>query len=477
MTQDGDDKRPKRSQATLLVELARRRYKLLISSDSGRAYAVSQDGSNVALQLRGNGGFRAKLAKHFAQEYGTVPSQNALAEALIVLEGFAADHEPEPVYLRVGSIGEQIVLDLGSPDGRCVVAGPGGWSTTSRSPVVFRRTNAMQPLPVPLRDDLGLRPLRELLNIDDEGFQLMVGWLLAAMLPEIPHPILALKGEQGTAKSMTARLLLGLIDPSGAPLRTAPRDPKTWVTSASASWTVCLDNVSTIQSWLSDTLCRAVTGEGFVDRALFTDDDVVVLAFRRAIVITTIDAGALAGDLGERLLLVEPPLIPRSRRRSEQDVQTRYAAARPAILAELLDLLSAVLATLPRVHLDSMPRMADFARVLAVLDEVTEWSTLDAYLSRADSVSADVLANDPFGQAVLDFVTESRSWEGTATELLAALEMPDPRPKGWPRGASQSGGQIRRLAPALRDRGIEVAEDRVGKNRNRLLRLHMPAEK
>lgn len=474
MTDEQDNQKPKPNQASVLVKLARRRYKLLISSDDGRAYAVSRDGANVALQT--NGGFKSKLAKHFAQEHGSVPSQSALSDALTVLEGFAGDQDPEPLQLRVGRHRDQVVLDLGTADGRCVVAGPDSWQRKPRSPIVFRRTKAMQPLPDPIRDGRGLEPLRNLLNVDEEGFQLLVGWMIAALLPEIPHPILALKGEQGTAKSMTARLMLGLIDPSGAPLRSAPRDVKSWVTSASASWTICLDNVSTIQPWLSDTLCRAVTGEGFVDRALFTDDDVVVLSFRRAIVMTMIDAGAMAGDLGERLLVVEPPLIPRSRRRSEQEVQARYEEARPTILAALLDLLSQVLTVLPDVHLTSMPRMADFARVLAAVDEVMNWNTLDAYMSHADSVSADVLASDPFGQAVLDFVNESGSWEGTVTELLMAIATPEPRPRGWPNGVSQGGGHIRRLAPALRDRGVEVDEERVGKNRTRLLRLRATAE-
>jgi hypothetical protein len=99
------------------------------------------------------------------------------------------------------------------------------------------------------------------------------------------------------------------------------------------------------------------------------------------------------------------------------------------------------------------------------------WSTLDAYMSHADSVSADVLASDPFGQAVLDFVTERGPWTGTVTELLTALETPEPRPKSWPNGVSQGGGHVRRLAPALRDCELDVSEDRIGKNRTRILRL------
>ena len=137
-----------------------------------------------------------------------------------------------------------------------------------------------------------------------------MAWLVAALFPEIPHPILALVGEQGTAKSTAARLVVSLVDPSPAPLRTPPREMRSWAAAASASWVVALDNVSTIPDWFSDTLCKAVTGDGIVERALHTDDDINVLTFRRCVALTSIDAGRLAGDLAERLLTVELARIP-----------------------------------------------------------------------------------------------------------------------------------------------------------------------
>ena len=45
-----------------------------------------------------------------------------------------------------------------------------------------------------------------------------------------------------------------------------------------------------------------------------------------------------------------------------------YDEARPAILGGLLNLLSAALRELPEVELDVLPRMADYARILAALD-------------------------------------------------------------------------------------------------------------
>ena len=59
----------------------------------------------------------------------------------------------------------------------------------------------------------------------------------------------------------------------------------------------CLDNVSDIQPWLHDAICRAVTGDGLLRRQLYTDSDVSVLAFRRVVALTSIDPGRLAATL------------------------------------------------------------------------------------------------------------------------------------------------------------------------------------
>jgi hypothetical protein len=195
-----------------------------------------------------------------------------------VLEGHAERAKPEPVALRVAPVGQgTIALDLGTTDGQCIVVDRSGWRIASTAPVLFRRSALTAPLPEP-QGGGSLDPLRQLLNVDEVGFRLIVGWLVAALMPELPHPILALIGEQGTAKSTAARLVVSLVDPSPAPLRTPPREMRSWAAAAAASWVVALDNVSTIPPWFSDTLCKAVTGDGIVERALHTDDDISVLS-------------------------------------------------------------------------------------------------------------------------------------------------------------------------------------------------------
>jgi hypothetical protein len=441
------------------VALAVGRYNLV--NWEGRSYAVDRDGPNVALPLRGRDGLRQRLARTYFAATGVAAGGSALADALTVIEGMAADSPTVPVGLRVARHDGSIVLDLADPAGRAVVIRPGRWRLLDLSPVLFRRTVLTGPIPPPSPPDTGtLAGLRELLNVDDTGFRLIVGWLVAALVPDIPHPILLLYGEQGTAKSTAAKIAVRLIDPSPAPMRTPPKDIRAWAVTASASWTIALDNVSTIAGWFSDTLCKAVTGDGIVDRALFTDDDVSVISFRRVIAITSIDTGGLAGDLAERTIAVELQPIPDDQRRTEEEVEAAFLDAVPETLAALLDLTAAMLAELPAVRVDRLPRMADFARILAALDQATGWATLPAYLALGAETNRAVLDADPFAAAVLDLLAgQAVGWAGTATQLLEQIT-PDHPPKGWPSTGNRVTGALRRISPALRAAGYTVEHER-----------------
>lgn len=457
--EDESEEKKKPSQATLLVKLARDRFRL-VNGDDGRPYAVAKQGASVARPLRGANGLRKYLARLYSESCGgTTPSQSALADALTVLEGYAADEKPEPIYLRVAPYHDGVCLDLGTPDGRCVVVNRHCWVTLPRAPVLFRRTNLTAPMPEPVQGG-SLEPLLDLVNADEDRRRVLVGWLVSTLIPTMPHAILAIFGEQGTAKSTATKLLMQLVDPSTAPLRSPPRDVRQWAVTANASWTVALDNVSDVQPWLSDLLCKAVTGDGHVDRALYSDDDVAVLRFRRVLAINGISLGALKGDLADRFLPVELEVITGQKRRPDEEVQEAVAKAHPEALGALLDLLVKVLGELPNVQLDSLPRMADFARVLAAVDTVQGWETLKTYQDAFDGLAETVVASDPFATSLREFADTQqidKPWEGPATDLLHLIPLPDPKPRDWPKTAQAVAGRLKRCAPALRQLGY-IAE-------------------
>ncbi|MEV6120058.1 ATP-binding protein [Streptomyces sp. NPDC052077] len=454
--------------AARIVAMAREQYRFVMSPD-GRPYAVALAGPNIALPLRNKGGLRQRLARQFADAYpGEVASQSALADAMTVLEGIAEDTDPEPVHLRVGrEPAGGVAVDLGSADGRAVVVTATGWNVVDRAPVLFRRSGAMAPMPPPVLDGDGLAKLHALLNMDESTFHQLVAWLVAAWIPDIPHPVLVCKGEQGTGKSKAAQMFINLVDPSPAAKRSAPRDEKAWSRQAFSSWALCLDNISVIPPWLSDTLCKAATGDGVVDRALYTDDDVVVLTFKRVLAMTTIDAGALAGDLAERVLMLDLQLIGSDRRRSEEELDATFESVRPAVLGALFDVLACVLAVLPGVRLESMPRMADFARVLAAVDRTQGWHTLDDYLATSANVATDAMEGDPFAMAIARLVDQAGTWQGTAGQLLEALPAPLVRPPNWPKDATRASGRVKRLAPLLRSIGVMVDDTQRSRDRHR----------
>ena len=287
-----------------------------------------------------------------------------------------------------------------------------------------------------------------------------------------------LGGEQGTGKSTAARLVTGLVDPSPALLRSQPRDVEAWAMAAAGSWCVVIDNVSSIPVWWSDALCKAVTGDGWIRRKLYTDSDLAVLAFRRCVMLTSIDAGALRGDLGDRLLLVDLERIDDGHRRTKSELNERYDDLRPMLFAGLLDAVSRTLAVLPDVELDSLPRMADFARVLAALDkacpELTGGGALELFVGQRKRIATDVVDGDPVAAAIVALMENREEWQGTASELLTAITPKgndgNPRPpRGWPGSPRGMAAQLKKVTPALRVVGIDVQHDRAS-DRNRTRR-------
>lgn len=478
----GESDRPRKSVTTALVELAEQHYRVLLSED-GAPYAVELTGPNLAIPLRGRDGLRQRLARLYYAETKTAAAGAALADALAVLEGAATAEGREPVALRLArDDDETIVLDLGRPDGRCAIIKPGEWHVADRSPILFRRSALTGEMALPVKGGDVEQLLAALVNAKPTMVRLIVAWLVAALIPDMPHPILGVFGEQGTAKTTLMRLLAMLVDPSPAPTRTAPRDIGQWAVTASASWVVALDNVSTIPEWLSDALCRAVTGDGLTSRALYSDADVSVLTFRRVIAMTSIDAGSLRGDLGERLLPIELEVIDPTARKTDAQITSAFAGAAPALLGALLDLLARVLTELPKVRTTVLPRMADFARVLHALDTVAKWSTAGDYAGTAADVAETVIDSDPFAVAVRNLVPmpgqpsdPASEWKGTASDLLGKIT-PERPPRGWPGSPRAVSGAIKRITPALRAVGVTVAHDRqAGGSRTRLITFTGPA--
>ena len=220
---------------------------------------------------------------------------------------------------------------------------------------------------------------------------------------------------------------------------------------------------------------------------LHSDDDIGVYSFQRVIALTTIAIRhEVAGDLADRILLVEPEVI--EKRRTETEITAARAAALPGALGAVLDLVAGVLRELPGTTVDNAPRMADFAKVLAALDAVTGWGTLASYRAKVASLALSLIEGNTFAYAIYRLATlpspgglDPGPWEGTAGELLDTLRRicTEARmPTGdLPEDVRAVGRQVREIAPSLRKAGIDIRASRTGKRRAlRIRKIEDPSQ-
>src|SRR6266568_3455171 len=79
--------------------------------------------------------------------------------------------------------------------------------------------------------------------------------------------------------------------------------------AASNSWVISFDNLSGIQQWLSDALCRLSTGGGFATRELHTDNEEILFDATRPIILNGIDDIAGNADLADWSVIVTLPQV------------------------------------------------------------------------------------------------------------------------------------------------------------------------
>ena len=113
--------------------------------------------------------------------------------------------------------------------------------------------------------------------------------------------------------------------------------------------------------------------------------------------------------------------------------------------------------------------MADFARVLAALDSVTGWSTLERFQRGVIAVLAEAVDADQVAMAIRELMTDRDEWIGTATQLLEEIT-PDKLPAKWPATPAALGGRLRRAEPSLSLVGISVEHDRQSRSRDIVIR-------
>ena len=152
--------------------------------------------------------------------------------------------------------------------------------------------------------------------------------------------------------------------------------------------------------------------------------------------------------------------------------------AAPRILGALLDGLSGALRSYRSIKIQRSSRMIDFVKwaeagwqALGVQPGTLE----SAYIANRSSAIEDAIDADLVATAIVDLVNKQGQFQGTATKLLSELEqyvLLTHRNRNWPKDATRLSGHLRRAAPLLRPRGIEITGHRTpDAARNRMIEI------
>jgi hypothetical protein len=281
----------------------------LFHTATGTAFAdIAVNGQRETWPIRGSR-FRAWLRRCHYEATGTALDAGAIRSTLDLLEARALFDAPErAVYVRIAEQDGRIYLDLADEHWRAVEIAPDGRRIIGSPPVRFRRPAGMLPIPAPERGGL-VEALSTFVNLPSRNDLVMiVAWLLAAFRSGGPYPLLAISGEQGSAKTVLSKLLKRLIDPNTAPVRALAREERELMIAANNGYLFAFDNLSGFPPWTSDALCRLASGGSFAVRQLYSDDEEVLFQAARPILLNGIEDVIGRPDLADRAIFLTLPL-------------------------------------------------------------------------------------------------------------------------------------------------------------------------
>jgi hypothetical protein len=451
--QDALKRKP--TQGEIITREYEEKIKHYFRDQQGSPFVVLPFGDHVEVCPTISAHFRNWGAKEYRHKFGVPPNNEALKQARIQIEARCQDAPQMELFNRVGVYNGDFYYDLTTHDWRGVRITKNGWMVCYLPPI-FRRYQHQAEQVIPVAGG-NPRDFLKFCNIHKDDQCLFLVSVASFFIPNIPHVIPNQNGEQGTGKSNNSRRIKGLVDPSKVMLISTPKDLEHAQMTADKHWINTFDNISKIQEWFSDFLCRAVTGEGDMKRSLYTNDEEFIRAYRRCFVLNGIGASMWRPDLLDRSIIFDIPLLKETR--SEKEMTEQWNASLPFILGGFFTALSNAMVIVHQVKGHEKFRMADFAQWGAVLAEALGYSRDEFFKKYQESVDRkwqDTAEDSALAKKLINIVLEKNGeWHGSAAELLSIIN-PDKEEKGVPANAKWLSTELTRIAPVMRNVGIDI---------------------
>jgi len=466
-----------------IYNFARSRIRKLIVSDadSSRVYALIQrNAHNETIQLDTRK-FELWLKSEFHRSTNLIPSDSYFnqASSLLYSEGLS-DSPRETIYNRVAMVENTLYYDLGRPDWKLLKISSDAVEIVDMdetTPTFERKQNQREQVAFQIaQDDSALDDLVTLLRIPSEIQQIFKVQLISFLLEHIPVPAMIFTGEQGSTKTTTSRTVKEIVDPSsGGNAIAFPRSNNDLIIAIDQRYLATFDNVSFIDVEKSDTLCTAITGIGQPRRKLYRDEEEIIIAYKRKIIMNGIGVTIERPDLLDRCIFYNLRAPTEDERITEEEFNEKLSALLPRIFGHIAVVLQRAfeIRDQVRIEMGKKPRFADFGVYGEAISRVLgydNFSFVDDLTRIKEQQETEIIENHPLVHTIERIMKNIGHYEKTINDFfneirdIATLERLNTTQMFFPSSANRVRNSIQRISSNLRTLGYEINISQYTKN-------------
>ena len=341
--------------------------------------------------------------------------------------------QEDPAEPRISAGPASIIFNLGNAGCETIELMPGGWKIAGNPARAAARTRTVAGLPYPDEPSslpVNFHAFRSLLNLSGpDDWDRCLCWLLSALRPEGPYPLLVVTGPKASGKTTAALLLRSLIDPAQFPLIPLTSNERHIGLLAQFHWVLAFDDVKSVASHLSSGIQAAQ---------------------RPVILVVPEEANWTPGpELANRVLTVTTRPLPEAKVQKPGAIWRDFKITRPKTLSALLTAVCVALGN------HKGPGFSDLAAWLNAAEPAIKLSPAEirAILTPGKSKPP---ADTNLAEPITALMTAASTWTGTATKLLKALHAIDPASTDWPKTPQAISARLNQSVAKLRLQRIEM---------------------
>lgn len=306
-------------------------------------------------------------------------------------------------------------------------------------PAIFLRRGNESPQIEPIWDAKPeeIDRLFKYVNVTDMDKRLLIKtWVCSAFVPKfknrsLPQPLLSFSGVSGSGKTISAKFIKTVVDPSMVDARRLPENPENLSVILNNNGLIVFDNVGRkIPREISDLLCIDATKGYDTKRKLYTDDEEAALRLDSSVIFTSIQIENMNNDLINRFIFIETQKFGENQKRKrELELKEEFEKDLPYILGGIFSSISKALGIYDELeNIDSSGndiRMADFAIFGEALSRA--WNNenmkfFKVYNNMQGTKTLETIQDNPTLTVLVEYIKNKKEYYGPLAKLLEELK-------------------------------------------------------